>query len=504
MRELALAGFIAAAFGIWSYYATDQFGWFGYLNVGFGIGALLVAAAFAARRLRGIRGNAGRVVARGALLIVAALVVAVMAERVAAWSQIQFDWTFEGAFEPSPATLKALQELPEEATATLYFDPADPRVRRTRLLLARIAQSGPLRLRDRIIDDFPQEVDRYGVASSNTVVVTVRERFETIQRPTEGALYEAFYRLRNVRGGHITALRGDGEGDLSRSDDVGYAGLSAALATEGYAVRSVIGGTMTAVPEGTDVLLTIAPRRRLPDTALSAVEEFLAAGGSLVALLEPGIDSGIEDVLALYGIESPDALVVDPGREADAAPLAVLHVLSATYWDHPVCRQLDANRMTYFPGTRAFTLRKPRVEDELERIVDSSGYAWLDPDTDILDGHAGRLERGERKASYEPLVVSGRYRRGAGDTRIVAFGDADFASNAHLRTLYNLDLILNAVHWAAANEPEITLRPKNRPTPVQFPLPLTNTLQTLYGVGLLVPELLLIVGGIVWLRGRRS
>ena len=101
-------------------------------------------------------------------------------------------------------------------------------------------------------------------------------------------------------------------------------------------------------------------------------------------------------------------------------------------------------------------------------------------------------------------MVSGRYLRAGGETRIVAFGDADFASNEHLRTLYNLDLVMNAVHWAAANEPEITLRPKNRPTPVQFPVPLTNTLQTLYGVGLLVPELLLIAGGIVWLRGRSS
>ena len=44
-------------------------------------------------------------------------------------------------------------------------------------------------------------------------------------------------------------------------------------------------------------------------------------------------------------------------------------------------------------------------------------------------------------------------------------------------------------------------RPKIRST-VQFPLPLANTLRTLYGVGLLVPELLLLGGGLVWLRSR--
>ena len=77
-----------------------------------------------------------------------------------------------------------------------------------------------------------------------------------------------------------------------------------------------------------------------------------------------------------------------------------------------------------------------------------------------------------------PLVVAGRYPRESGEIRIVAFGDSDFASNRYLRTLYNLDLVLNAVHWAIEREPEITVRPKIRDT-VQFPIPVENTLLTL-------------------------
>jgi hypothetical protein len=426
------------------------------------------------------------------------------AERLAAHAKIQFDWTFEGAFEPSPATVKALHDLPAGVTATLYYDPFDPRVRRTRLLLQRIAEEGPLRLQSRAIEEHPEEVDLYAIGTSNTLVFTLSDRFETVERPTEGTIYEALYRLRSVAGGHITVLRGEGEGDLSRTDDVGYAGLAAALATEGYAVHSVVGATMDDVPAATDVLLAIAPRRRLPAASLAAVHRYLERGGSLVALLEPGVDSGVEAVLAEYGITSPSAAVVDPGSARNEAPVASLALIASDYWDHPINRGLDGNRMTYFPGTRAFSLRKPRSEDELSKVVDSSPHAWLEEDVAVLERSAGTLERRGRAASYSPLVVSGRYRRDGGETRIVAFGDADFASNQHLRTLYNLDLILNAVHWAAENEPEITLRPKNRPTPVQFPVPLTSSLQTLYGVGLLVPELLLIAGGIVWLRGRSS
>ena len=143
MRGLALAGFIAVAFSIWSYYATDGFGWYGATNLVVGSLALAVAAVSAARHARGFGGtDSRRVTVRGLVLVVAALALAVTGERLAAHSKIQFDWTFERAFEPSPAIAKALREIPGEVSASLFYDPVDPRVRRTRLLLNRIAEEG--------------------------------------------------------------------------------------------------------------------------------------------------------------------------------------------------------------------------------------------------------------------------------------------------------------------------------------------------------------------------
>jgi ABC-type uncharacterized transport system involved in gliding motility auxiliary subunit len=98
-------------------------------------------------------------------------------------------------------------------------------------------------------------------------------------------------------------------------------------------------------------------------------------------------------------------------------------------------------------------------------------------------------------------MAAGRFPRGGKETRIVVFGDSDFASNRYLRALYDLDILLNSIHWAVEREAQITLRPKIRDT-VQFPMPLENALRTLYGVGLLVPELMLITGAVIWIRRR--
>ena len=60
-------------------------------------------------------------------------------------SGVRFDWTLEERFEISPAVLKKLDEIRGEGVevpeGTLFFDPDDPRVRRTRLLLREIARA---------------------------------------------------------------------------------------------------------------------------------------------------------------------------------------------------------------------------------------------------------------------------------------------------------------------------------------------------------------------------
>jgi hypothetical protein len=98
------------------------------------------------------------------------------------------------------------------------------------------------------------------------------------------------------------------------------------------------------------------------------------------------------------------------------------------------------------------------------------------------------------------VLTVGAYPRPGGETRIAVFGDADFASNRYLRALYNLDLLMNTIHWAAQRETEITLRPKSL-TPDQYPLTPQQSLEMLYGVGLLIPELCVAAAAWTWVRG---
>jgi hypothetical protein len=520
MRELAVLGAIAIAFGLGAGYATGVWGAFSVVNLVLGAASLVTALVVGLRRARGAGAPAFRgVVLRGLGRILLALLVAVAAERAAWMSGVRFDGSFEGRFEPAQATLDALRDLAERrpgegpgVVATLYTEDFDPRVRATRILLGVLADTGLLRVEEKPLANHPEDEDRFAIGSSNTVVLQRLDaegsplaEFETVERPTEGTLYEALYHLRDLGAGTLWVAGGAGEGDLEQTGPHGYSGLAAALQTEGYGLRRFVSAAVTEIPDEAAAVLWIAPRRPLREEARAALDRYLERGGRLVAFLEPTARSGLEDVLEAWGLAAPRAVLVDPasgpieGMPAGTAPLIY------NFASHPVTRGLGPNRMVFLRGTRAFELTKPRIGDKLEGVALASPRSWLAPDLGVLDAREPPERPPEARTDYWPVVATGRYERDGHETRIVGFGDADLASNRYLRTLYNLDLVLNAVHWATRREPAITLRPKAGVTGgMQFPIPLENTLTMFQSLGLVLPELLLLAGAWVWLRGRQA
>ena len=181
MRELAVAGFIAVAFGLGSFYATDHFGGFNLANLVLGGAALAASLALSARRLRSVGGpHSRRVVIRGLLLIALATGLAVGMERLAERANVRLDWTFEGRYEPADATRKVLSELGAPVQIDLLYDPLDPRIRRTRLLLQTLARLGDVTIREFPLDQVPEEIDEYGVGTSNSLLLRMGSSWQVV------------------------------------------------------------------------------------------------------------------------------------------------------------------------------------------------------------------------------------------------------------------------------------------------------------------------------------
>ncbi|MCU0671124.1 MAG: hypothetical protein MUF70_17540, partial [Myxococcota bacterium] len=248
---LALLGLIALLFSAGAYYATTSFGIFGWANALAGIGLLGAAALAWIRRAPGL----GSPIARRVLLpriawVLFAFAAAVALERLAVRADLRADLTADARYSISPATRAAIDALPGPLVATLYVDAEDNRARSSRLLLQTLAAGDDrIEMRERILDEVPQDVDRYGLSSSNTVVLSTGERWEVVTRPTEGAIYEGLRRLSGDVGLTVYVARGEGEGDVQRGDDAGFSGLAAALVTEGFVVRDFVTAAASGFPD---------------------------------------------------------------------------------------------------------------------------------------------------------------------------------------------------------------------------------------------------------------
>ncbi len=504
MRGLLPVGTVALIFGVGSFYTAPSAGpgLFTWINLGGGALALLLAAASALRGRSDASPASRRLLVRSLLWVLVALIVAMGAEQLGRRSGWQLDATAERRYSLAPATRAALEALPAPVEAILFLDRLDTRARSSRLLLQTLAGSGVVTVRESDLDESADQAERFGVVSSNTVVLVRGNRFETVERPTEGSLFEALQHLGRSAERRVYVARGAGEGDLVRSDDVGYSGLAAALQTESYSLHDWVTAAASEVPADADAVLFVAPRRGLRQPVLAALERYLQGGGRLVALLEPGTHTGLEELLERWGFGLADAVVVDPASGPVEGDPAGVNPIVFSYAEHPAVAGLNASRMTFFLRARPVDgVRKPRPEDDLRTLAFASRRSWLAPNVEAVQRGLAPERPEDAEENYWPLLAVGRYPRGDREARIAVFGDSDFASNRYLRAVYNLDLLMNTLHWVTEREPAITLRPKAL-TVDQFPLTVQDSLSMFYGVGLVVPELCLIAAALLWARRR--
>ncbi len=87
------------------------------------------------------------------------------------------------------------------------------------------------------------------------------------------------------------------------------------------------------------------------------------------------------------------------------------------------------------------------------------------------------------------------------DTRIIVFGDSDFASNQHFYNGNNGDLFVNAVNLLTAGKEIISIERKVLPFRRLLATQEQANIITYSSIGLL-PLLVLFAGGVIWWRRR--
>jgi ABC-type uncharacterized transport system involved in gliding motility auxiliary subunit len=365
----------------------------------------------------------------------------------------------------------------------------------------------------------PGMAQQYGVTTLGTVVFDYRNRNEKATTDGEQELTNALIKVVQGRQPKVYFTQGHGEKDTASADRSGYNGISGALTSDNFVVDKIVLPQLTAVPADADVVVIAGPKTDFLGPEIDMLKAYLGRGGKLFVMLDPVIKAdqpqptALQALLKDWGIEADNDIVLDVSGMGRLIGTDESVPVAASYPSHPITDNF--NLLTAYPLARSITPTEGGSNGHTaQRLVETSRSSWGETNLKSLTGgEPAKMDDADKKGPVSlAAAVSGPVAEPAKDakagdnakkneSRLVAFGDSDFASNAALGVQGNRDLFLNTVNWLAQQENLIAIRPRD-PEDRRITLTADQERRIFYLTVLIVPGLVLLAGVQTWWRRR--
>ncbi|NOZ30161.1 MAG: GldG family protein [Chloroflexi bacterium] len=421
----------------------------------------------------------------------------------------RFDLTESKQYTLSQETIQILQSLERPVKVTGFFTPGDPRQTDVEDLLKEYAYHS-----DQFTYEFvdpeqrPGEARRLGVTSYGVLVFQSGDKRQQTFGLDEEDLTSALLKVSRDEQKVVYFTTGHKERNPEGFQSADYGNVGRILGMDNYNVELLNLATITdTIPADAAAIVVASPQVSFSPDEISLLDKWLEAGGRLMILADPPARRGEEDPMAAFsemlkkwGIRLRDDLVLDPASAffGDAASPLVTRYRFST-----ITKDLGG-LTSFFPLARSIEQVTPELPEEdlvFTPLIETSRDSW--GETNLTEQQA-RYDEGEDTRGPLILAITVEYReRGS---RLIVFGDSDFASNAILNSVRgafgNADLFRNSVNWLAEEEALIAIGPK--PPDIRTMQPLTPAQQKLifYGTVIFLPLIVLALGGAVWWERR--
>jgi hypothetical protein len=442
--------------------------------------------------------------ALAALVVIIAL--AIIAYSLISRMAIAWDLTAEQSATLSDETKRVLRDIEERIEITAFF----PREAAGRVeaatLLSRYREANR-RITYRILDPeiAPGEAQRLGVNEVGAAAarqVGDRDEVEIAQYTIEIDITSAIARLLRDVQGTVCFSTGHGERSSKQTTSDGYSEAVSLLEGNGYRTRAIDLVTDASKLDTCDAIVVAAPTNRISKKVRERVIDHVTAGGKILLFADPKVDANLTPLAKPWGIRFVDGIVLE-GDDASHLPQDVTSPIVSRYAGaSAVVRGLGP---TFFPGALG-VVGKPSKDPGLTvaEIAFTSELGYLDrADVESFDEDVDVAGPVALAASADDSEVQapGTRRARIKRTRVLAFGDADFASNAFIHDGANAKLFIQGIDWLTQPEDLVTAVPQF-PKLRELELTQARNRYMLFLMAGVVPGLFVIAGGFVWVIRR--
>ncbi len=269
----------------------------------------------------------------------------------------------------------------------------------------------------------------------------------------------AIYALTQASRPVVCFLQGHGERLPDDFDPhVGFSRIAARLRDENLDVERLDLGESKTIPDRCALVVVAGPVQEFTPFEVALLRDYLDRKGRLLLLLDARVKTGLESLLQDWGVLLGNDIVVDDTRTLSGRELHV-----STYPAHAITAPLQ-NLASVFFLPRSIRIRADGAGADKPAVAalatcSAMGWAEFDPDDPAVHFDpqvdvpgpvpvAVAIERGPVPGVHVQIRP----------TRLVVFGDSDFASNGGLMGA-NADLFLNSVNWLLDREELLSMAP---------------------------------------------
>ncbi|MBU1071734.1 GldG family protein, partial [bacterium] len=449
----------------------------------------------------------------------------------------------------APQTVRVLDALDVDVRITAFYQRLDPSRKAAEVMLSSFSDRTD-RISYEVVNPDVElsRVQEMGVTTARAVVVEGAGRRRELLDPDESTLINAVFRVMVGHQPIVYHLQGHGEHRLDDEERNGFAALDGVLRRQGYILYPLLLSDAPEVPADAQIVVIAAPQIEFAAQELAALHAFLARGGAVLALLDPGTPVSVSDWVSRYNVVPGDDFLVTSSRANASLRVDQRVMVVMDYPQHEITRGLPG-MATFFPFAQSL---RPRAEAlvgvEAHTILRSDERSWAESDLSQVAG--GKISFDEETDTRGPLpfgvalevhrdeyfdelkldalgldsddifrqnemLATLRRIREQGEvqlppsvfssentSRLVVIGDSDFAVNANLNLYGNRDLLLNVLGWLAREQ--VLIAPRARET-FSEPLVLSNEDRDLLGWSCAVawPLLAGVIAVMVVVRRRR-
>ena len=360
--------------------------------------------------------------------------------------------------------------------------------------------------------------DKYQLRYDGTIIFDSEDRYEKVTAVEEQKFTSAILKLIRDETKKVYFLVGHKEHEISDFNNNGYSEVQTELENQNYAAFPLSLLTEPDIPADCELLVIAGPKNPLRRNEIDIVAKYLKRNGKLLLMLDPSVAStedvnrGLVGLMKRWGIAIGNDLVID---ETQFVPLFGPRAPVPGFELHEITRSM--RDPVAFPVTRSVTPITDRASNlsvkSLAKTIGGTDDSWGEKQrgTDGTFSGAFTYTLGADTPPPVSVAVAAEQKidqnsdgnASRSPTRIVVFGDSDFAVNAAFREA-NRDLFLSTINWLTLEEDLIAIRPIDLQGQTLRQMRVHDIRLVQITSVFLIPSIVFIAGLIVWWQRRKG